>query len=371
MGFRVPPPRTLFRAPRNLITRRRLKRFLGEGRVIFRKRPSLPLYWRNIAPAIREQSKDVPEENLWNREQNWALVLQAKAIPYRYIDEPPFRSLFVPPVAARAAVHEIISFEGEKPLPPLPRPRHDKNSHRYWYVILLLIIWHWMRLYATASFPSLPQNPEAWAAAAGLDAYKVATLHEWWRSITALTMHADAAHLMSNAFLGLVFGVFLCAHTGLGLGAMLILLGGALGNIATAYVKPASSLSIGFSTAVFATIGLLAGIAAAKTARHVLEYKEKNRKKTALRSGVFKSLPPLAAALGLLAMFGGSDAPNVDYLAHVMGLLSGTVLGLGTGYCAPGLLELEGRRNLVLQWCCFTVSIAFVVGCWLCASGHL
>lgn len=370
MGVRVPPPRALFRVPRNLVTRRRPKRLPDGDRVILRKRPSLPLYWRNIAPDIRERSKELPEEDLWKREWNWTLVLQAKGIPHRYIDEPPFRSLFVPPVAARAAVHEISAFEGEKPLPPLPRPRHDKSSYWYWCVIVLLIVWHRMRFYAATSFPSLPQNPDAWAAAAGLDAYKVAALHEWWRSVTALTMHADAAHLMSNVFLGLVFGVFLCAHTGLGLGTALILLGGALGNIATAYVKPAYSLSIGFSTAVFATIGLLAGIAAAKTARHVLEHKEKNRKKTALRSGALKSLPPLAAALGLLAMFGGSDAPNVDYLAHVMGLVSGTVLGLGTGYCAPGLLELEGRRNLALQWCCFTASMALVVACWVVASGR-
>jgi membrane associated rhomboid family serine protease len=327
-----------------LAVRRGIKRRSAAGGIVFRKRPPVLRYWRNIAPFIRKRSKDFPEENLWNREQNWALVLQAKAIPYKYIDETPLRSLFVPPVAARAAVYEIVSFEGEKPLPPLPKPVHEKYSHLYGCIVFLLIFWHRMRFYATESLPSLPQKTEAWTAAAGLDAYKITTLHEWWRSVTALTLHADAAHLMSNVALGLIFGIFLCAHTGLGLGVLLIILGGALGNTATAYLKSASSLSIGFSTAVFATIGLLAGIAAAKTARHILEHKEKDRKKIALKSGMVKSLPSLAEALGLLAMFGGSDAPNVDYLAHVMGLFSGKALGLAVGFLAPGLLDLAGKK---------------------------
>ena len=342
---------------------------MGTGRATICRHPSTPRYWRNIAPVIRSQSKSLSAESFANREQNWFLVLQAKAIPYRYVDDPPFRSLFVPPVAARAAVHEIVSFEGEKPLPPLPRPRHEKYSYLYGCIIFLLITWHRMRFYATEYFSSLPRTPEAWTAAAGLDAYKVATLHEWWRSVTALTMHADAAHLMSNVFLGLVFGIFLCSHTGLGLGTLLVILGGALGNIATAYLKHASALSIGFSTAVFATIGLLAGITAAKTARHVLSHKEKNRKKTAMKSGMFKSIPPLAAALGLLAMFGGSDAPNVDYLAHVMGLFSGMFLGLGAAFFVPRLLEFEGKKNLALQWCCFAASMAIVAVSWSFASG--
>lgn len=370
MSFRVPPPRTLLRVPQKLAIRRGLKPFMGTGRATICAYPSVPRYWRNIAPIIRNQSKNLPAESLAAREKNWFLVLQAKAIPYRYVDAPPFRSLFVPPIAARAAVHEIVSFEGEKPLPPLPRPRHEKSSHLYGCIIFLLITWHRMRFYATDSFPSLPQNPEAWAAAAGLDAYKVATLHEWWRSVTALTMHADAAHLMSNVFLGIVFGVFLCGHAGLGLGTLLVLLGGALGNIATAYLKSASSLSIGFSTAVFATIGLLAGITAAKTVRHVLRHKEKNKRQAALKSGIFKSVPPLAAALGLLAMFGGSDAPNVDYLAHVMGLFTGTALGLSVGLLAPRLLELEGRKNLALQWGSFAASMALLVASWVFASGR-
>lgn len=367
MDLRVPPPRALFRASKKIVLRRGRRVRLGERAFTLRKHPPAPRYWRNIAPLIRRTGKDFPEENLETRERNWLLVLQAKAIPHRYFDAPPFRSLFVPPVAAKAALHEILAFEGEKPLPPLPGPKHKKSGLVYGSFLCLLALWHMVRFYAASLFPSLPQNPGAWPAAAGLDAYKVAVLHEWWRSVTALTMHSDAAHLLSNVFFGLIFGVFLCAHTGPGFGVLLIILGGALGNIATAFLRHAAFLSIGFSTAVFAALGLLAGITSAKTARHVLAHKEKNPKKTALRHGLLKSLPPLAAALGLLAMFGGSGAPNVDYLAHVTGLFAGIFLGLAVALLVPGLLELEGRKNRLLQWGCFSAACGLVIFSWRCA----
>lgn len=367
MSFRVPPPRRLLRAPCTFLRRRQAQRMYARGRATIQKHPAAPRFWRNIAPILRSINKNLPAEALEKREDNWFLVLQAKAIPYRYFAAPPFRSLFVPPVAARAAVHEIAAFEGEKPVPPLAKPLHEKGSHRCGYLIFLLIFWHRIRHYAADSIPFLPPNPDTWPAIAGLDAYKVATLHEWWRAVTALTMHADAAHLLSNVFLGILFGVFLCAHTGVGFGALLTVLAGAVGNILTAYLRPAASLSLGFSTAVFAIIGLLAGIAAVRAAKHVYTHKKKNAKKTALKHGVTRGLLPLAAGLGLLAMFGGSDAPNVDYLAHVMGLFSGMFLGLAVALFTPKLLELEGGKNLALQWGSLFATAGLFIFCWFLA----
>ncbi|CAK7047015.1 MAG: hypothetical protein DELT_00870 [Desulfovibrio sp.] len=340
-------------------------------RVVIRKRPAAPPFWINIAPYIRRENtlyNGRPEE----RERHWTLVLQAKRIPHRFHAKALFSSLYVPPVSAHAAMREILGFEREKPVPPLPK--HASQPYAYGYLLLMLALaaWHYCRFHGAASFPALPQNAAAWPALAGLDAYKVATLHEWWRTITALTLHADAAHLVANAVLGGLFGVMACGYAGLGFGALLILLTGALGNAVTAYLRPAAFLSIGFSTAVFATIGLFAAFCAVRAAKHAYEHKtlyktgRKNAHSTsaAVKYGLRSALPPLAAGLGLLAMFGGSEAPNVDYLAHVMGFFSGIIGGTLAMTAASRLFSLQGRASVVFQWCCFGAVLGLVLFCW-------
>ncbi len=66
-------------------------------------------------------------------------------------------------------------------------------------------------------------------------------------------------------------------------------------------------------------------------------------------------------------MLGGSDAPNVDYLAHVMGLASGIVLGLGIAFFAPRLLVLRGTGNTALQTASLAAAACLLAGSWLLA----
>ena len=53
---------------------------------------------------------------------------------------------------------------------------------------------------------------------------------ELWRTLTALTLHADFAHLLANALSSLVFVTLLCRWIGPGAGLSLTVLAGALGN---------------------------------------------------------------------------------------------------------------------------------------------
>ena len=84
---------------------------------------------------------------------------------------------------------------------------------------------------------------------------------EWWRALTALGLHADMGHLLSNVVLGSILGVLLAQLVGAGLTWLVIVIGGGAGNLVAAYLEPAEHAAIGASTAVFATLGLLAALA--------------------------------------------------------------------------------------------------------------
>lgn len=328
------------------------------------RRPPAPPFWRNIAPSLRSSRRETGPE----RHRHWLLVLQAKGFRYRFFDRGPLVSLYLPPVAATAALHEILAFEKERP--PLPLPLPPERHGLYWYAVLLalLVPWHRARWDGLFSFGALPATARDWLTAAGLDAYRVSVTGEWWRAVTSLTLHADVAHLVANCVMGILFGIPLCRHTGVGFGFLLTVLAGALGNLATAYLRPASFMSQGFSTAVFASVGLLAAFAAAFAARHAAATQK--TRGTAVKEGVLKAALPLGAGLGILAMLGGSDAPNVDYLAHTMGLVAGVILGLATAFGTPRLLTLRGAKDAALQGISLALAAGLFVFCWRQAGSY-
>lgn len=323
------------------------------------KRPPAPAFWTNIAPRLRARSDRCGPD----RHRYWLLVLQAKRFRYRFFERAP-ASLYVPPVAAKAAAHEILAFERERPAPPLPQPPERRGL--YWYAALLamLVPWHAVRWDGLLSLSSLPGTARDWLTVAGLDAYRVSVTGEWWRALTSLTLHADAAHLISNLVMGTIFGIPLCRHTGVGFGFFLTILAGAIGNMATAFLRPASFLSQGFSTAVFASVGLLTAFAAVFAARHAAYSATEGSRKQAIRQGVLKGLVPFGAGLGFLAMLGGSEAPNVDYLAHTMGLVAGILLGFCTAFSTHGPLFLRGTKNAALQACSLAAAVFLLAMAW-------
>src|SRR5690349_672219 len=98
----------------------------------------------------------------------------------------------------------------------------------------------------------------AWFSAGAADAERVLQ-GEWWRAVTALTLHADGAHVASNIGIGaLVVGAVMRSE-GVGFGAALVLASGSAGNLLNAWAHQSLHSSVGFSTAVFAAIGLLGG----------------------------------------------------------------------------------------------------------------
>jgi rhomboid protease GluP len=165
---------------------------------------------------------------------------------------------------------------------------------------------------------------------------------EWWRTVTALTLHADAPHVVGNSAASVVLVAAVSHQLGPGVGLWLLLVAGAGSNALTAVVHGAHHNSVGASTAMFGAIGILAATRVTSRGR---------------RPAVCKLWMVVAASLALLALLGTS--PDADLLAHLFGLLLGGAMGLVTAFALPRPLRPSA------QWTLATAVLALVVGAWL------
>lgn len=309
---------------------------LRPGRLLpLRRRPhSLPPFWRRVDDG----RQSCPS---WRTLGYWELVLQARRIPYLSARCGRFRVIYVPPLAEGTARAELEGFAGESDAPP-PSPPHAPHLGGNWAVLVFLglLCWHGLRMGWWGN-PGGADMSAAWLNAGALDVIRVRVYHEWYRAVTALTLHADSRHLLGNIAFGAVFLTVLCRRVGLGLGFFLTILGGVLGNIGNVLFRPAPFISLGFSTALFASVGALSGSLALEAHR---------------QRG--KALVPLAAGAALLAML-GTEGERVDYAAHIWGLLAGFGLGAAARYH-------RNRRPVSprMQWLLGLGALAGIIACW-------
>jgi membrane associated rhomboid family serine protease len=170
---------------------------------------------------------------------------------------------------------------------------------------------------------------------------------EWWRTLTALGLHADLGHLASNLAFGSGLGLLLTQLLGTGLAWLAILLAGAFGNGLSALLQPATHTAVGASTAVFGALGILAALA---WKRQVAIWRLRLRRWL-----------PFAAGLMLLA-FLGVGGERTDVVAHFAGFVAGAALGAALAFGAPGLLQAARA-----QWACGAAAFALFALAWLLA----
>jgi membrane associated rhomboid family serine protease len=172
-----------------------------------------------------------------------------------------------------------------------------------------------------------------------------------WRAITALTLHADAEHLLGNVIVGGAFLWFASRRLGAGRAAFFTLIAATLGNVANAllhYFQHQPHGSIGASTAVFATVGLLVGTQVRSDAER------------GVRSFVERMAPWVGGAALLGAL--GASAKS-DLWAHLFGLLGGVLLGLVVARAPIG----DTRRSRWIQRVYAGSTVALLVGAWAIA----
>jgi membrane associated rhomboid family serine protease len=188
-----------------------------------------------------------------------------------------------------------------------------------------------------------------WFEAGAVNLEQIVGNGQWWRLVTGLTLHADPVHVMGNVVIGGIIIHFLCKILGSGLGCLLVLFAGIMGNSMNIFLRGEQHLSVGFSTAVFGAVGILTG----------LELKRQKK----LR-GI---LLPLGAGGGLLAML-GSSGERTDLGAHFWGLVVGAAIG---ALAAAFPLFLKWSNAWQRQLVFFALSFLIIWGSWQLALSSL
>lgn len=264
-----------------------------------------------------------------------AFVLTALAVPFKVQQWDEDWLLYVPQAQAAYASEQLDLYFSEN-APVRYRPPDSPAIDSGWAGVLgyLLVLW------AAPWFESwvLYNWREAGVMSAGL-----VIDGQWWRTITALTLHSGFAHLLSNSAFGALFGSLAARQLGSGMAWFLILLAAALANACNAWWQPEAFRSIGASTATFAALGLLAAVV--------------------WRRGFFKnrdwrrSFAPIFAAIAMVA-FTGVGGENTDVFAHFFGFGCGLLVGFGAAQLPTRVLRL---RN---QWVAGVASVVLVAAAW-------
>ena len=256
--------------------------------------------------------------------EQWSFVLGAVNIPSIIEFEQHSWVVKVSPVHAKRALQEIAAFvEEESDWPPnRPAPKVQKLVLSKYQPPTILMMGALVVFYL---FTGPWSYKSGWFVNGAVSGRQILENGEWWRLVTALTLHADVVHIFGNVLIGGVLVHFLCRLLGNGLGWFLILVSGILGNFLNVFLRGYMHNSVGFSTAIFGTIGILAG------------YQAVRKRTTAARD----ILLPLAAGGGLLALL-GAGGQRTDLGAHFFGLLVGIALGVA-------LVFLPAQRILVTK----------------------
>lgn len=270
----------------------------------------------------------------------WSLVLTARGVPHKILHSVYGYSIAVPPDHENPAASELEKYENENRTWPL------KFEATSWYPNAQSTFWTLLILTAVFSI-SFSENWKGRLIAIGSgDVDSILHDGQWWRLVTALTLHTDPPHLLGNMMMGGLLMVWLCSLMGIGLGWGITLLSGILGNLINALVHGEAHSSIGSSTAIFGALGVIIALQTLSARRFSLK----------------DCTVPLGAGFALLG-FLGAHGEHTDLGAHLFGFMSGLILGLLAGQ----LLKTSGLPCLKMDHFIGIITCLVPVLAWLIA----
>lgn len=281
----------------------------------------------------------------WARTSEAGLVLTALEIDHEVEHVDGRWVITVPAESASRARAELSEYARERLRPPVGRLPLPELSTGWRGMLTYIGV-----LLAVAVLARQGAYGYDWLGLGRIDSVRILA-GEWWRTLTALTLHVDAGHLAGNIVFGAFFGLYVGRYLGSGVGWAAILGGGALGNTLNVLIQPERHLAIGASTSVFAALGLLAAYA--------------------WRRGFLRHTPwrtriaPVIAGIGLLAFTGtgsGVEGENVDILAHLMGFIAG--FGIGAALAA---VDLPRDADMQKRWGAIAAGMLAIA--WITALG--
>jgi membrane associated rhomboid family serine protease len=270
--------------------------------------------------------------------QQRALVLAAAGIDCRLVTSDRGVALYVSSAEAEEARQQLGCYETENPraVQPRFRPTTQGINPALAYCSVLLFFFGADRRRALSI---------DWSAVGAAQAGLILD-GEWWRTITALSLHTDLLHLMSNLASGVVFGIFVAQLLGSGLAWLAILLAGTFGNALNALVQSPEHTAIGASTGIFGALGILSGYM--------------GRSRVVPWRGGLRRWAPLAGGVMLLVLL-GFGGERTDIGAHVAGFAMGGVIGFALAPAAARLAHHPHAQWVAGALACGLFSLAWLL----------
>jgi len=172
--------------------------------------------------------------------------------------------------------------------------------------------------------------------------------HQWWRAATALTLHVDHDHLLRNVGFGVLFTYAAARLLGSGIAFASAIGAAVLGNLLDSVLMPHTHVSIGASTIVFATLGLISA--------YSWRIQFSRRMQWAHRWA------PLVIGIALLG-FLGAGGENTDVLAHLTGFAFGVLLAILLAQLPP-----EKFDSKALQSTSAVATLTLIAAAWFWAA---
>ena len=209
------------------------------------------------------------------------------------------------------------------------------NKFVFGFVFLSLFIFHFL-------VHSKITNIQ-WIYKGKANAYDIVS-GNFWEALTSLTLHSSIAHILGNIMFGIIFFWILSKLISQPLMWFFVILSGFCGNLINAFLYQHHHWSIGASTSVFGSLGIIGSL---------MFYKKFRAKKV-------RFWIPFGATFALLA-FLGTSGKKTDVFAHLFGFLSGLFFGTILGF----MLSKNDNINLFYKFVFSVLSLFLIIFSWL------